>query len=218
MSFSTDLREELLNLKMWDNKSNLPQEEQIKRISLREAFIKTGFINDPHKEYHLEIFFKSEKKAKELLKILEELNIKAKITNKAKGKIIYLKDGEDIANFLALIGANNAVLRFEEIRVEKSAKNNINRIVNCETANLNKIVVAAEVQIENIQFLKKIKKLSSLPENLIEISNLRIKNPDASYEELGNMLKQPIGKSGVYHRLNKINKIAEELKENRGAK
>ena len=212
MSFSTDLKEELLSLKMWDNKSNLPQDEQIARLCLRESFIKTGFINNPNKDYHLEIFFRTEEKAKEIVNILEQFGIYAKITNKAKGKIVYLKDGEDISNFLALIGANNAVLRFEEVRVEKSARNNINRIVNCETANLTKIVEAAQIQIENIKMLKRTRVFSNLPENLKEIANLRLKNPDASYEELGNMLKNPIGKSGTYHRLNKINKIAEEVR------
>ena len=212
MSFSTDLKEELINLKVWDNNSSLSQDDQISRIRIRESFIKTGFITDPKKDYHLEIFFKTENKAKEMVILLENFGILAKITNKANGKIIYLKDGEDISRFLALLGANNAVLRFEEIRVEKSARNNINRIVNCETANLEKIVEAAKIQIENINFLKKNKRFENLPENLKEIGNLRINNPDASYEELGKMLKKPIGKSGVYHRLDKLNKIAKEYK------
>lgn len=213
MSFSNDLREELISLKVWDNNSSLTQEEQIARIRIREAFIKSGFINDPNKENHLEIFFKSLKKAKEIEEVLKTFGMNAKITNKANGKIVYLKDGEDISKFLALIGANNAMLRYEEKRVEKSARNSINRIVNCETANLNKIVEAAKIQIENIKYLKENKKFQSLPETLKEIANLRLKNPDASYEELGKMLKKPIGKSGAYHRLNKINQIAEELRE-----
>ena len=194
MSFSTELKEELFNLKMWDNQSNLSQDEQITRLTLREEFIKSGFINNPAKDYHLEISCKTEKKAKEIIKMLEQFEIYAKITNKAKGKIIYLKDGEDISKFLALIGANNAVLRFEEARVEKSARNSINRIVNCETANLSKTVEAAKTQIENIKFLKRHKKFENLPDKLKE------------------MLKSKIGKSGVYHRLNKINKIVEEIK------
>lgn len=212
MSFSGDLKEELLGLKIWDNNSSLKQEEQIARISIREAFIKSGFINDPNKDYHLEIFFKTVKKAKQMIELLSNFGINAKLTNKANGKIVYLKDGEDISSFLALIGANNAVLRFEEIRVEKSARNSINRIVNCETANLSKIVEAAREQIENINYLKKTRNFSKLEENLKEIANLRISNPDASYEELGKMLKKPISKSGAYHRLNKLNKIANELR------
>ena len=212
MSFSGDLKEELLGLKIWDNNSSLKQEEQIARIRIREAFIKSGFINDPNKDYHLEIFFKTEKKAKQMIELLSNFGINARLTNKANGKIVYLKDGEDISSFLALIGANNAVLRFEEIRVEKSARNSINRIVNCETANLSKIVEAGKEQIENINYLKKTRNFAKLEEILQEIANLRIKNPDASYEELGKMLKKPISKSGAYHRLNKINKIANELR------
>ena len=213
MSFSGDLKEELLGLKIWDNNSSLKQEEQIARIRIREAFIKSGFINDPNKDYHLEIFFKTEKKAKQMIELLSNFGINAKLTNKANGKIVYLKDGEDISSFLALIGANNAVLRFEEIRVEKSARNSINRIVNCETANLSKIVEAGKEQIENINYLRKTRNFAKLEESLQEIANLRIKNPDASYEELGKMLKKPISKSGAYHRLNKINKIANELRK-----
>lgn len=212
MSFSTDLREELLNLKMWDNRSSLEDEEQINRLCLREAFIKSGFITDPKKEYHLEMFFKTNKKAENIKEILEKFEIKAGITNKANGKIVYIKDGEEISKFLAIVGANNAVLRFEEARVEKSARNSINRIVNCETANLGKIMSAANIQIENINFLKEKNRFKDLPENLKEIANLRLKNPDVSYEELGAMLKNPISKSGVSHRLNKINEIANELR------
>ena len=111
-----------------------------------------------------------------------------------------------------MIGANNAVLRFEETRVIKETRNNINRLVNCETANLNKTIDAAVEQIRCIKMLKQKHLFSKLPENLKEIAELRIKNPDASYEELGKMLTKPIGKSGVSHRLNKIINLAEESK------
>ena len=115
------------------------------------------------------------------------------------------------ANFLALIGANNGVLRFEEIRVLKEARNNVNRIVNCETANLNKTVNAAVQQREAIKKIKKTDKFEMLPETLKEIANLRLENPDATLIDLGQMLKKPIGKSGVSHRLEKISKIADEI-------
>lgn len=213
MSFSQDLKKELLELKMWDNNSTLKQDEQLARLFLREAFIKSGFINDPKKDYHLEILFKSKKKAEEMKNILEQCGIiNVGITKKGSGTIVYIKDGENISGFLALIGANNAVLRFEETRVMKEARNNINRIVNCETANLNKTIDAAVEQIKNIKLLKQKHKFSTLPESLKEIAEIRLKNPDASYEELGKMLVKPIGKSGVSHRLNKINQIAKELK------
>ena len=198
---------------MWDNQSNLKQDEQLARLYIREAFIKSGFINSPDKEYHLEILFKTKKKAEKMKAILEQCGIEnVGITKKGTGTIIYIKDGESISSFLALIGASNAVLRFEEIRVIKETRNNINRLVNCETANLNKTIDAAVEQIKSINFLKQKHKFHTLPENLKEIAELRIKNPDASYEELGKMLKKPIGKSGVSHRLNKIIEKAKEIK------
>ena len=212
MSFSTDLKNELLNLKMWDNNSSLKQDEQLARLLIREAFIKSGFINPPNKEYHLEIMFKTKKKAEEMKKILESCNIQnIGITKKGNGYITYIKDGESISSFLALIGANNAVLRFEETRVLKETRNNINRLVNCETANLNKTIDAAVEQIKSIKLLKQKHMFSKLQENLKEIAELRIKHPDASYEELGKMLTKPIGKSGVSHRLNKIIQSAGEI-------
>ena len=125
--------------------------------------------------------------------------------------MLYLKDGEDISSFLAIIGATKSMLKFEEIRVIKDTRNNVNRLVNCETANLSKTINAAVKQIEDIKKLKKNKKFDSLPEKLKEIVNLRLENPDISYEELGKKLAKPIGKSGVSHRLEKISKIANEI-------
>jgi len=212
MSFSSELRDELLELKVWDVNSNLKQEEQIARICLREAFIKNGFMNNPYKDYHLEISTKTLKRANELLKLFNNFKINAKITKKGNGYIVYMKDGNDIVNFLALVGANKTVLRFEEIRVEKDAQNNINRILNCETANLTKTIETATLQIENIKFLKQKGAFKKLPEHLKNIAEIRLKNPDASYEELGEMLEKKIGKSGVSHRLSKINEIANELR------
>jgi len=210
MSFSGEVREELLELKMWDNNSSLKQDEQLARLLIREAFIKKGFINDPNKEYHLEILFKSKKKADELKEIILNFGIDIKSTKKGSDYMLYLKDGEEISSFLALMGAAKAMLKFEEIRVIKDTRNNINRLVNCETANLNKTINAAVKQIEDIKKLKKNKKFETLPESLKEVAKLRLENPDSTYEELGKMLSKPIGKSGVSHRLEKISKIANE--------
>jgi len=212
MSFASEVKEELLELKMWDVNSSMKQEEQIARLSIRENFIQSGFVNDPKKDYHLEVLFKTEEKAGEFKILLQNFYIDSKITKKGTGYIVYMKDGEDISKFLALIGANNAVLRFEEVRVMKDASNNVNRIVNCETANLNKILDASSIQIDNIKFLKTHKKYNQLPETLKEIAEIRIKNPDLSYEEIGKLLKSPISKSGVSHRLSKINEIVKEIK------
>ena len=213
MSFASDIKDELLGLKMWDLNSGMKQDEQLARLCIREAFIKSGSINDPNKKYHLEIMFKTKKKAEEMQTLLNNFNINAKIIKREKDYMLYLKDGEEISEFLALIGANSSVIKFEEIRVLKEKRNDINRLVNCETANLNKTINAAVKQIEDIKLIKKKRKFSNLPENLQEIAELRVANPDVSLVELGKMLSEPIGKSGVNHRLKKLSAIAEDLRK-----
>ena len=213
MSFASDIKDELLGLKMWDMNSQMKQDEQLARLCIREAFIKSGSMNDPNKKYHLEIMFKTKKKAEEMQTLLNNFNINAKIIKREKDYMLYLKDGEEISEFLALIGANSSVIKFEEIRVLKETRNDINRLVNCETANLNKTINAAVKQIEDIKLIKKKRKFSNLPENLQEIAELRIANPDVSLVELGKMLSEPIGKSGVNHRLKKLSAIAEDLRK-----
>ena len=213
MSFASETKEELLALKMWDMNSGMKQDEQLARLCIREAFIKSGSISDPNKKYHLEITFKIKKKAEEMKQLLNNFDIHPKVIKREKEYMLYLKEGEEISNLLALIGANSSVIKFEEVRVLKETRNDINRLVNCETANLNKTINAAVKQIEDIKLIKKNRKFSNLPENLQEIANLRVENPDVSLIELGKMLSQPIGKSGVNHRLKKISEIAEELRK-----
>ncbi len=212
MSFSKDLKDELLELKMWDLGSNMKQDEQLARLYIREAFIKSGSVNDPNKKYHLQIMFKEKAKAEEMQTLLNNFNIHAKIIKKEKDYMLYLKDGEEISEFLALVGANKSVIKFEEIRVIKEKRNDINRLVNCETANLNKTINASVKQIEDIKKIKKAGKFNELPETLKEIAEVRINNPEMSLIELGKLLDKPIGKSGVNHRLKKLSQIAEELK------
>lgn len=178
---------------------------------VRGVFLGSGSINEPKNKYHMEIILKEEKTANYILKILEKYNIKFKILNKKKGYSIYSKDGEEISKTLAFMGANSSVLKFEDIRVYRDMRNNINRLVNCETANLTKTISASVKQIEAINLLKEIGKFSDLSDSLKEIAELRIKNPESSLVELGNMLKEPIGKSGVNHRLKAIVQLAEEF-------
>ena len=139
----------------------------------------------------------------------DKFNINVKNLDRKYSYSIYIKDGEEISKFLALIGANSAVLKYEDIRVLKETKNNVNRKVNCETANLNKTVNAAFNQIQAIEKIKKTNKWNRLNSNLQEVAILRLENPEASLEELGKMLSEPIGKSGVNHRIKKIMEIAE---------
>lgn len=212
MSFSSDIKDELLELKMWDLGSNMKQDEQLARLYIREAFIKSGSMNDPNKKYHLQIMFKEKAKAEEMQTLLNNFNIYAKIIKKEKDYMLYLKDGEEISEFLALVGANKSVIKFEEVRVIKETRNDINRLVNCETANLNKTINASVKQIEDINKIKKAGKFNELPETLKEIAEVRINNPEMSLIELGKLLDKPIGKSGVNHRLKKLSQISEELK------
>ena len=212
MSFSSDIKDELLELKMWDLGSNMKQDEQLARLYIREAFIKSGSMNDPNKNYHLQIMFKEKAKAEEMQTLLNNFNIHARIIKKEKDHMLYLKDGEEISEFLALVGANKSVIKFEEVRVIKETRNDINRLVNCETANLNKTINASVKQIEDINKIKKAGKYNELPETLKEVAEVRINNPEMSLIELGKLLDKPIGKSGVNHRLKKLSQISEELK------
>ncbi len=182
----------------------------ITKAVVRGAFLGGGSITEPSTRYHLEIRLSSQENREVVIKVLKKFEIEAKLLNRKYSYSIYIKDGEEISKFLALIGANSSVLRFEDIRVLKETKNNVNRKVNCETANLNKTVNAAVKQIQAIEKIKRKKKWNDLQLNLQEIAKLRIENPDATLEELGKMLEEPIGKSGVNHRLKKIIEISEE--------
>lgn len=188
--------------------NNLTEEQA--RWVIRGAYLGSGSINNPEKKYHLEIGIKLRENAEILKQELEKIEIKTNIIEKNNEYSLYIKDGEGISKFLALLGANKSVLKFEEIRVQREMNNKINRLVNCESANLNKTMNASIEQIEAIKKLKENHKFEKLPENLKEIATLRINNPNANLAELGQMLKEPVGKSGVNYRLKKIMEIADE--------
>lgn len=175
-----------------------------KRAYIRGTFLGGGSINEPKNKYHLEIIFETEELANLCKEMLELYNVKTKILNKQKSTSLYIKDGEEISKFLALIGANSSVLKFEEVRVIREMKNNVNRLVNCETANLSKTINTSVEQVKIIQQLKKQGKFNSLPDDLKELAKLREENQNATLDELGNMLKKPISKSTVSHRFKKI--------------
>ena len=186
-----------------DNINTILNTENLKKAYIRGNFLGGGSINNPRNKYHLEIIFKTVEYAQITLELVNSFGI----IFKSLDKTLYLKDGEVISNFLALMGASSSVLKFEEIRVLREMKNNVNRIVNCETANLNKTINASVKQVETIKKLKKSGKFNSFPEDLKEIANLRLENPDATLEELGKMLKNPIGKSAVNHRFKKLEQL-----------
>ena len=190
------------------NIQNLNQ-EQVKWL-IRGAYLGGGSINNPEKKYHLELGIKQKETAQILVHALQMFEIKTNIIEKNNEYAIYLKDSEEISKFLALLGANKSVLKFEEIRVQREMNNKINRIVNCESANLNKTINASIEQIEAIKKIKEKNKFSKMSDSLQEIATLRLNNPNASLVELGQMLKEPVGKSGVNYRLKKIMEIANE--------
>jgi DNA-binding protein WhiA len=196
----------------FNNITQFENKELLEKAFVRGAFLGGGSINNPKSAYHLEVTFSSVENAKLVLKILEKYQIQFKSIEKKSGYSIYTKDGDEISKLLALIGANSSVLKFEEIRVYRDIRNSVNRKVNCETANLNKTVNAALKQIEDINYLKQIGQFKKMPEQLQEIANLRLENPEASLVEIGKMLSRPIGKSGVNHRFQNIEQFALRFK------
>ncbi len=184
------------------------QAEEKKKAFIRGAFLGAGSISNPENSYHLEMVLSNENNLKILRNILQEFGIQTKELLGKNRYSIYIKDGEEISKFLALIGANKAVMKFEEIRIQKEMRGKVNRIVNCETANLSKTINAAIEQIAAIKKLQEEGKFNKLDDNLKEIAILRIENPDMPLVELGKLLKEPLGKSGVNYRLKKIMEIA----------
>ena len=202
MSFTLDVKNELRLLNNDDDE---------KKDFLRRVFLLNGSIIDPQKEYHLEILSDSRELAQVICDILIEFGISAKIIEKKYNYATYVKEAESIALFLNVIGAHMALLNFENIKVMHEMNNQINRVVNCETANLSKIVNAAVRQIEAINKIQSSIGLEKLPDGLRELAELRLKNPDMGLEELGKLLSKPLGKSGVNHRFKKLEEIAGEL-------
>ena len=191
------------------NKTNENNEENLKSLIIG-AFMGSGSINNPEKKYHLEIDFENEENLEKIKDVLEKLGIRTKKMITENKKSIYIKEGEEISKFLALIGANKAVMKFEDIRIQKEMRGKVNRLVNCETANLNKTINASIEQIAAIKKLKETGKFNKLNDNLKEIANLRLENPDMPLVELGKRLKEPVGKSGANYRLKKIMELANE--------
>ncbi len=192
-------------------KNEKEKEKEIEKQIIKGTFMGSGSINDPAKNYHLEINLSNKENMNYVKNIIGQSVINMKEMELPNKYCIYLKDGEEISKFLALIGANKAVLSFEEIRIEKEMRGKVNRLVNCETANLNKTINASIEQIAAIKKLHENGKMNKLDDNLKEIAKIRIENPDMSLVELGNLLNVPIGKSGVNYRLKKIIELANEI-------
>lgn len=185
----------------------------LRRAYLRGAFLAGGSVNNPEtSSYHLEIYSSNEIHANNLAFMLQTFELYARIIPRRGGYVAYLKEAEKISDFLALIGAMKAVMHFEDIRVMRDMRNDINRLVNCENANLNKTIDAASRQIAMIEAIDRVIGLEELPESLREVARARLENPEVSLKELGAYLKSgPISKSAINHRFRKLKQIAEEI-------
>jgi len=189
-----------------------------RRAYLRGAFLGSGSISDPKGPYHMEYVTIGKRQASALSRLISSFGLNSRVMERKGSHMVYLKDGNNIADLLGIMGAHNSLLKFEEIRVIKEMRNSVNRMVNCETANLNKTVDAAVRQIECIKFLKQHNLFEELPLNLKHIAELRLKFPDLSLKELGQMMSPVLGKSGVSYRLKKIESIVENLQSMKGEK
>lgn len=186
------------------------------RAFLRGAFLSAGSISDPQKGYHLEFVCSSREKAEQLQGVIGAFDIEAKIVMRKKYYVVYLKEGSAIVDLLNVFEAPISLMNLENLRILKEMRNSVNRRVNCETANITKTVNAASRQIEDILYLRDHYGLQNLPENLREMAEVRLENPDAPLKELGEILNPPVGKSGVNHRLRKLSELADRVKEDRG--
>ncbi len=187
-----------------------------RRAYLRGAFLAGGSVNNPEgSSYHLEIASMYEEHCKALCNLANKFTLNARCIERKKGFVLYIKEGEKIIEFLNIIGAHQALFKFEDVRIMRDMRNSVNRIVNCETANLNKTIGAAVRQIENIRLLEKEIGLHTLPDRLREVAEVRIQHPDMNLTEVGEMLRGKVSKSGVNHRLRKIDEMAEKIREQR---
>ena len=189
------------------------QQPCCRRAFLRGAFLGAGSMSDPNKSYHFEIVCRTMPQAEQLRDTMNSFDVDAKIVERKKHFVVYLKEGAQIVDILNVMEAHVALMNLENVRILKEMRNSVNRKVNCETANISKTVNAAVKQLEDITYIREVMGLDSLPDNLKEMALLRLEYPEAPLKELGMYLDPPVGKSGVNHRLRKISEIADGLRE-----
>lgn len=201
------------DLKLWPPIEMIPNQWfknlEVRRAFLRGAFLGGGSVNKPQSYYHLEFMTSNYSFAKQILHNLKYFNISAKITDRKDDYIVYVKDGDGVTSCLRIMGASRALLQFEEVRIVKEVRNQINRQVNCETANLTKTVNAAVAQLDAIKLLEKAGVLEDLPPKLLEAAKIRMAHPSASLKDLVPYFSTKISKSGINHRFKKIEAIAQ---------
>ena len=215
MSFSQDVKAEIQSRQSKKIRDfTIPQNTNNINPSLTLAwlFVRKGSVNDPKSSYHLEIVCDDIREAEEVSDIMGAQGFKVRIARRKEKHIVYLKDRESIADFLGFVGAVNAMMEMENSLILKDMRNSVNRRVNFEAAKIERTVGAAVKDIEDIQYIEAHGGLKQLPDGLREVAEIRMENPDASLKLIGESLRQPLGKSGVNHRLRKIREYAERLR------
>ncbi|HVI42487.1 MAG TPA: DNA-binding protein WhiA [Anaerovoracaceae bacterium] len=194
--------------------SDLIKTKCCRRAYLRGVFLGAGTVSDPEKAYHFEIVCNSEVLSNDVKKLINSFGLHSKSVIRKNSHVVYLKEAEQIIDFLNILGAHGQLLDFENVRIVKEMRNKTNRISNCDSANLDKTINASVRQVENINLIEQARGLSSLPEKLREAARLRLENPESSLIELSELMDPPIGKSGINHRFKKIEEIAEKIRTN----
>lgn len=189
------------------------QKDCCKKAFVRGIFLAAGSVNDPNKAYHFEIVVHNKDMAEAVKDVINSFSFDAKVIKRKKYYVVYLKEGSMIVDILNVMEAYVSLMDMENVRIIKDMRNDINRRVNCETANIQKTVTAARRQIEDIEYIERTKGLKYLSDSLRQVAELRLEEPDANLSELGEMLNPPVSKSGVNHRLRKICNIAKSLRE-----
>lgn len=188
------------------------QKECCKRAFIRGAFLAAGSISDPNKSYHYEIVCEYEEDAVQMQELLKFFNLDAKIIQRKRNYVTYIKEGNNITDVLNIMGAFVSQMKLYNVMILKGMRNDVNRKVNCETANLSKTIEAAVKQIRDIEYVRDTVGLESLSDGLREVAEIRLKNPDMKLKDIGELLNPPVGKSGVNHRLRKISELAQKLR------
>ena len=223
MSFSSEVKAELQkkvftsrqkegNISKYGTKPAALSAEK-RRAYLRDCFLQCGTMSDPKKDYRLEFACDSQELAEGIRSVLSSFGIEAHESLRNGRQILYIRESEAVADFLNVTGAHKSLMEFENLRIEKGLRSDVNRRVNCDTANIRKALEAAERQIEDICLIRDECGLGSLPEGLRLVAELRLEHPEMGLNELGELLDPPVGKSGINHRLRKIGAMAEELRQ-----
>lgn len=191
--------------------SNLENKDCCVKSFLRGCFISCGTVTDPKKEYHLDFSIGKKSRCVELIPYFEEISIYPKLIQRNGNFILYIKDSAQIEDFLTIIGDSNAALYIMGEKIEKNVRNYVNRQVNCESANIQRVCDASVAQIEAINLILEKRGFDFLPEHLRQLAELRLENPEMSLSELGAELTPAITRSGVNHRMKKLMEISKSL-------